>query len=161
MSEYDDSYPTCLGTDAMFRVIADDLSPDEISHILEIKPSAVRSKGELRVPGKPKTTNRVNVWGFESTEAVQSKDTRRHIDWILDKLNGKESALEKLRALGARLDVCCSWESSGQGGPTLDPQQMERLSRLGLSVWWEVWFVGEEEPDNKSLNTDAHSVGAG
>lgn len=144
MPKYDDSYPTCITTSATLRIASDGMSPDEISKHLELTPTSTRIKGEMRVVGKPKTVNRINVWFLESEKAVQSKDTRRHIDWIVSSLDGKGRAIEELRSHGADFYVFCTWESSGQGGPMLDPEQMEGLSKLGLSIGWEVWFPGDE-----------------
>ena len=60
-------------------------------------------------------------------------------------MDGKEIALRHLRERGCDIDICCYWVSSGQGGPSLDVQTLERLARLGLPIWWDVYFGDVED----------------
>ncbi len=43
------------------------------------------------------------------------------------------------------MDICSFYESTGQGGPWLMPSQMLKLGQLGLEVWWDIYFISEEE----------------
>jgi hypothetical protein len=41
--------------------------------------------------------------------------------------------------------LCVRWDSkSGEGGPTISPVQMKRLAELGIELWFDVYFDGEE-----------------
>jgi hypothetical protein len=40
----------------------------------------------------------------------------------------------------------CPWESkSGQGGPTMDPEQMKILGKLNIELGFEFWYCEEKE----------------
>jgi hypothetical protein len=44
------------------------------------------------------------------------------------------------------MDIMSFWlSSSGEGGPWLTPDQMLKLGGLGLDVWWDVYFSGEDD----------------
>jgi hypothetical protein len=87
----------------------------------------------------------INGWFLTSKFAVVSRDTRRHLDWLLDHLAGREDALKLLQSEGCRMDICCFWASaSGHGGPTLSPHQLKRLAALDLEIWFDVYLSSEE-----------------
>lgn len=56
---------------------------------------------------------------------------------------GKSTVLAELMAEGNTVDVCCKWDSVGQGGPLLSPPQLEGLAELGLDFWFDVYFAGK------------------
>jgi hypothetical protein len=140
--EYEDSYGTCVETYSTLRIFSDELGPDEIGRILRME----GNDGSFRkgdVHGGGKLRRKANGW-FYSTEGLSSTtDTRRHIDLILSALEGREDGIEKLREAGCKIDVCSYFVSVGQGGPWLMPEQMLRLGRLGIEVWWDVYFREE------------------
>lgn len=39
------------------------------------------------------------------------------------------------------------WDSIGHGGPTLTPVQMTQLGELGIELWFDVYFAGEEDDE--------------
>ncbi|MGH1540026.1 MAG: DUF4279 domain-containing protein [Arenicella sp.] len=143
---YDDNYATCAKTDSLLRISSEDISPDEITKILDISPTEVRVKGELRNVSNSKSKNKLNCWYLGSKEFIKSKDSRRHLDWIIEKAHPAKEGIHKLQKLGANIDICCLWESSGnQGGPTMEPKQMKLLADLEISVWWEFWYCYDDE----------------
>lgn len=79
--------------------------------------------------------------GYLSTkDVIASKDVRRHVDWILVRLDGKDDALRSLRAEGHRMDVFCYWLSaSGHGGPMLSPAIMRRLGQLEIEIGFDIY----------------------
>ena len=138
---YDDSYGTCSCTYATLRIYHDDLDPGEVTDRLGISPSGSQRKGE-RNPSRPGRETRypISGWFLATEHEIDSLDSRRHIDWLLDHLEGKDVALRELRARGFRTDLSCCWVSKdGHGGPTLMPYQMERLARLGLEFWYDFY----------------------
>src|SRR2546423_15709456 len=138
VAEYDDSYATCASTYATLRVFSDTSSPEEVSEALGVAPTRSHLKGEEFGPGSRRSAN---GWFLESSHAVDSRDLRRHIDWLLDQVSAAGDAWPDLVAGGARADIFCYWESrSGHGGPQLSPSQMERLSEFGLSVGLDIYF---------------------
>jgi hypothetical protein len=146
---YDDSYGTCQQTSAAFRIWHVDLHPAHISQQLGLLPSwsyqcgAPRSSpnGRLLLPYK------FGIWGFATEGKVQSRDLRRHLDWLLDHLAPAAVLLHQWQSEGYRTDVFCNWvRLGGTGGPTLSPRNMVRLAQLNLELGFEWWSV--DEPDD-------------
>lgn len=145
MSEtyHDDSYPTCAETYSTLRIFSDDLAPDEITRILQIDPTESFQKGESYSLGKLR--RKTHGWFYSTKKLCDSKDTRRHIDTILSAFEGKVESVQKLQSQGCKLDITSYWSSRGQGGPWLMPEQMLKLGRLGISVWWDIYFSDQGE----------------
>jgi hypothetical protein len=145
---YNDDYPTCTRTYATLRIYPKMLDPVELTRRLGIEPSIWQRRGELVNPNarKPRTYE-LHGWFLCSKDSVDSKDSRRHVDWLLAILTPKGEILRSLQNEGCRMDVCCLWYSkSGHGGPTLSPYQMAELARLNLELWFDVYFDGEGDP---------------
>ena len=77
---YNDDYKTCSTTYATLRIIG--LSPDEVTLRLGVSPTDSFARGDVRHAARM----RHDGWFLSSKEAVDSKDVRRHLDWILDQL---------------------------------------------------------------------------
>lgn len=110
----------------------------EITNAFELTPTESFSKGELF--GSMGRQRRQSAWLLSTRALVTSKDGRRHLAWLLDHLGTKEEALERLRQSHAEMDISCYYVSVGQGGPTMSAEQMAELGRLGLDVWWDIYF---------------------
>jgi len=142
-TEYDDSYPTCVRTYSTLRVFSDEISPDEITKLLQIKPTEAFRKGDAHAKGK--LQRKANGWFYSTKNLSASRDTRRHVDMILDALEEKVVLVETLHKQGCKIDITSYWVSTGQGGPWLMPQQMLKLGRLGIAVWWDIYFENDDE----------------
>ena len=140
---YDDSYATCVETYSTLRVFSDDIAPDEMTRVLEIEPTKSFRKGDSHSHGKLR--RKANGWFYSTEKLCDSKDTRRHIDKILSALEGKEEVVASMQRQGCKLDITSYWVSTGQGGPWLMPQQMLKLGRLGIEVWWDIYFSDEDK----------------
>ena len=138
--EYDDAYPTCVETYSTLRIFSDDLAPDEITGVLKLEPTRVFRKGDSHARGRLK--RKTNGWFYSTEKLSTSKDTRRHIDLILAALDGKLDRVKKLHRKNSKIDIISYYQSVGQGGPWLMPQQMIKLGKLGINVWWDVYFAG-------------------
>lgn len=143
MTPYDDDWPTCVKTNATLRMFSDQVGPEAISKKLNINPTESFSKGESH--GNRGLIRKLNGWLLNTEEAVDSKDTRRHIDWLLSKLSPRKIELDELRSNGVEVDISCLWMSTGQGGPLMSPQQMAVLCQLDLEIWWDIYFDDEEQ----------------
>jgi len=142
----DDEYASCASTYATLRIY--DAHPHAVSEKLQLRPAAIRIKGERweTRSGWSSTPSSVNGWFLTSKDAVQSKDVRRHLDWILDQIEPHASALMELQAAHSRMDVTCFWLSAwGHGGPTLSPSIMGRLAALELHLWFDVYVSAQDE----------------
>ncbi len=134
--EYKDSYAACERTYATVRIYPGDMPPDEVSNILKIRPTKVSLAGT-----KGGGRKSINGWFFSSEGKVDSRDSRRHIDYLLDEIEASERGILELQGVGVKIDICCFWVSSaGNGGPIISPKQMARLVRLNIDIWWDVWF---------------------
>lgn len=145
MTSYDDDYPTCQQTYAVLRIFSDLTSPQETSALLGISPTDSFAKGDS--VGSRGIKRKQNGWFLSTETQVQSRDSRRHLDWLVAALGDREEALNGLRLTGAEIDISCYWVSVGQGGPVIGSEQMQQLSRLGIDVWWDIYFdATAEEP---------------
>ncbi|HTR52483.1 MAG TPA: DUF4279 domain-containing protein [Kofleriaceae bacterium] len=133
---YDDEYKTCRATYATLRIYG--LAPDEVTRSVGLTPTVSIRPGELR-HGAPA---RHHAWLLTSKEAVDSKDLRRHLDWILDQLAGRRTALRDLVDRGARIDIFCYWLSaSGHGGPTVSTIQTKKLAELEIELSFDIYAL--------------------
>ncbi|WP_165230435.1 DUF4279 domain-containing protein [Aquisphaera insulae] len=143
----DDEYPTCARTYATLRIYPGEIDPAAITDRLEIEPSSWQRRGELaQRAGRPPNVATINGWFLESQGQVESRDSRRHIDWLLDRLVPRAEAIRSLQEKGCRMDISCYWCSrSGHGGPTIPPSQMRRLAELNIELWFDFYGPYEEE----------------
>ncbi len=137
MSEYDDDFPTCVETYATLRVFSDSVAASKVDDLLGLTPTRSFERNDRHGIGNVRTHS---GWMLSSRGEIASKDSRRHIDWLLKKLDGKYEAVTELRSAGCQIDVSCMWVSVGQGGPVLSPSQMKLLALYELEVWWDVYF---------------------
>ena len=133
---------SCLETYATLRIFSQVTHPDEIGRILAIE--ATRSR-PIAPDSRYRHERENHYWGWSSDSHVQSLDGIEHVRAVISLLQGKEQQLALLREAGCDIDVCCYWVSSGQGGPFLDNLALTDLSRLGLEIWWDVYFGKEDE----------------
>jgi hypothetical protein len=151
---YNDDYATCAETYASLAIFSDDLEPGAVAHLLELPPAEMWRRGEPgNLRGQRLMLSRFAVWFLRSCSFVQSRDLRRHVDWLLDHVEPKRELLAALQAQGCQVGVSCYWLSRwGQGGPTLSPGNMVRLGNLALELWFDIDYLeddesGEPEPE--------------
>ena len=136
---YNDDYPACFETHATLRIMSGQVSPGRILEILQIEPDRSFSMGD-RYGQNGSKIHRTNGWFWSTETRVESRDTRRHIDTIIELLKGKTDAVRTLRSLGCQLDVMNFWiPASGNGGPAVEPRQMLWLGELDIALWWDIY----------------------
>ena len=140
---YKDSFPTCVETFTTLRIFSGNLAPEEISKTLRIRPTSAFRKGESHCFGRLR--RKANGWFYTTEKLSKSRDCRRHVDLILAALHGKNRFIRSLQAKGCKMDITGYFLSVGQGGPWLMPDQMLKLGKLNLSIWWDVYFSPEDE----------------
>lgn len=148
-SVYDDEYATCAETYATLCIYPGDLDPDAISSRLGIQPSDHQRRGEIVTRAdRPTRVATINGWFLSTRNQVDSRDSRRHIDWLLDRLTAKAEAIRSLQEQGCRTEMTCYWLSrDGHGGPTIPPSQMRRLAALDLELSFDIYGpFGEDLP---------------
>ncbi len=144
----EDLDPSCERTEATLGIY--NIDPDVVTNLMGIPPTGTRRKG---VPREPPWGSRMlpgcDSWLLSSEGAVTSKDTRTHLDWLLDKLEGAAEGLGRLQGLpGVKLTIRCSyWSTTGSGGPALWPEQMARMAELDLE--WTFTFAALGNSENQ------------
>lgn len=145
---YNDNYPSCERADSELLIYTGTIDPKWVADQLAIEGAQILVKGEksLNIIGRIRET-KSNRWRLTSASAVESLDIRRHIDWLLEEVEPKRKILRMLQETeGIRMSVYCVWWSAaGHGGPTLWPEQMERLAKLNLELSFDIYFFGDEE----------------
>jgi hypothetical protein len=152
-SAYDRDYATCSRTWATLCIY--DLDPALVTEALGLEPTSACVNGERwrTSRGWSRSSARRSSWRLTTRDVVSSRDSRAHLDWLLDRLEPLQEALERLRADGARIVISCFWGSlCGHGGPTLPARQMRRLADLKLELWFDVYFEGDEDGDPSPAN---------
>ena len=130
-------------TYATFRLYDPQLDPDEISDLMQIKSTRQWRMGQELVPmdgEKPRTAN-LGGWLLSSRDRINSLDAARHLEFLLDRLQGTGSCLKTLKARGYKMDVVVAWFSdSWNTCPAITPQIMQKLAALDLSLWFDVYL---------------------
>ncbi|MBX3115237.1 MAG: DUF4279 domain-containing protein [Fimbriimonadaceae bacterium] len=142
INTYHDDYPTCRQTyvSLCFRGNAD---PNSITQSLCIEPVRSSAPGDLSLTGQIRMDSN---WVFSSEGLVDSRDTLHHLDWLLQNLNGKDDAINKLQDEGWKACIWVFWDSkSGHGGPTLTPYTMKRLAELSLVLYFDNYYSSDNE----------------
>lgn len=154
---YDDEYATCARTYATLLIYPGEIDPTAITDRLGIEPSRWQRRGEVSGrAGRPPKVATISGWFLTSKDQVDSRDSRRHIDWLLDRVASKAEAILSLQELGCKMAITCYWLSqSGHGGPTIPPAQMRRLADLNIELWFDIYGPYEEEDD---ASTRANAV---
>ena len=135
-----DDYPTCAKTHATLRIYPGEIDPHEITERLGIAPSHWQRRGEIAGDAPRQRVAPVHGWFLYSEGHVESRDSARHIDWLLDRLMLHVEAIRSLRDEGCKMDISCYWLSEeGHGGPTIPPAQMKRLAELGIELWFDFY----------------------
>lgn len=146
-NRYRDDYPTCVEAYATLRIGGGAEHPDTITARLGIQPSSMRVKGhagrwdgqEWRGLDDGPLASR-SMWCLSSKGLIESRDSMRHIDYLLEAIDGKDDLLASLVREGWEIDVSVFWVSNGGGGPMISPQTMGRLSQLNLEIGFDVYF---------------------
>jgi hypothetical protein len=143
----DNEYATCELTEVTLAVY--NIDPDLITNKLGLKPTRFIKKGISNImPSGVERIGRINSWLFSSENEVKSKDLRQHLDWILDMIEPVSKQLFELQRLpDIRIALQCIWWSKyGEGGPTLWPEQMNRMAKLNLECTFSfAWYGNYDE----------------
>ena len=144
----DDTDIDCDRTEATLAIY--NVDPDLVTQKLGVTPSRSQKKGVPRImrSGKQRI-GRVNSWLLESENEVKSKDLRRHLDWVLDKVEPVVGQILEIQQYpNVKMSIRCVWwsaEAGGGSGPTLWPEQMRRMAQLNLECNLCFAYYGNEE----------------
>jgi len=129
---------TCETTYVTLVLLSEGPDPSTVSGALHVEPTDQWRRGDQR-HGVPA---RRNGWLLSSQDAVESRDVRGHMTWVLDQVPDDPTAFDEFRRGGWTTTVSCYWLSaSGHGGPMLDPAQTRKLAALELPILFDVYFT--------------------
>jgi hypothetical protein len=141
-------YPACSETYVTLRVYLGETDPDFVTETVGVAPSSTQRAGDRH----GRTFIRINGWFLTSQNALASTDSRKHLEWLLDRLEGRASALRELREHGATMDIACFWVSANaNGGPLLPAPLLRRLADLEIDVWFDIYFDEGESGTGASV----------
>lgn len=140
-------YPSCDECHATLLIYSNDIHPDKITELLKIEPTQkniIGTKSINRI-GRIKEI-KTSGWFLSSKDDVISRDLRKHLDWLLNKIVPCKEALEKLQTnKNVTMGIDCVWRSlAGHGGPVLWPEQMKIMCELNLECSFDIYFVNDE-----------------
>lgn len=157
------TYSTCAECQSALSIYPGDMSPDEVSTLLHLKPTRQYTKGEEALSPWGKTFKvPLSSWVLSSHGNVDSKDLRGHVQWLLGVLKPVASGLKSLRKIsGLDMHIQCTWVSRyGEGGPSLWPEQLQCMADLGLPCHFDFYCIEplftRPEPELPSTNTEWH-----
>jgi hypothetical protein len=82
----------------------------------------------------------VNGYFYSTKNVVDSKDLRRHLDYLIEIFKNKVEILNEIQAEGNQVDLVCYWVSqNGHGGPTLSPKQIVEIGKLNIEIWFDIY----------------------
>ncbi|SHL04307.1 DUF4279 domain-containing protein [Desulforamulus aeronauticus] len=119
---------------AVLRIVSRKKSIEEISNILNTRPTRCSLKGQPYSRRNPNSKIREeNIWLLESgLNKYESLEV--HIRHILSFLRTKKEFIRELQ-LECEIDIVCSFSSeNGQGGFTLDHELLKELTENSLEL---------------------------
>lgn len=94
----------------------------------------------------PRTSRLSWAWSQSTKGHVDSRDSRRHVDWLLAWLQGKTREVEQLQAAGWEVEISVFWHSkNGHGGPVVPPSSMKTMGELGITLGFDFYDSDPEE----------------
>jgi hypothetical protein len=124
------------------------IDPDLVTQKLGINPTGRQKKGCISdLPNGSQKIGTVNSWLLSSEKYVSSKDMRTHLDWLLNKVEPTAAQILEIQQIrDIKITVRSTWFSAeGLGGPTLWPEQMERMAKLNLECAFSFADYSEEK----------------
>ena len=121
-------------TSAVFRVISESLSIEDISARLYTQPTKYFVKGEPFSKRDPKSrVRKENLWLLES-ELSDQNAIETHVKYFLAFFIEKKDVIRGLKA-ECELELTCAYSSeNGQGGFTLDHKVLEEFSVFPIDL---------------------------
>jgi hypothetical protein len=112
------------------------LTSSEITDMIGIAPSYTMEKGELIAP---KVSERLCVdrtsWTLSTEKHVRSRDSHKHLEWLVDLLDGRTPTLNKWKEDGADLSITYREDTWGRFNRLMiSADLLARLARLGVSL---------------------------
>ena len=141
-----------IRTFATLRFAGDELDPDEISRVVNEKPTRAYKKGQTYQPGprSPGITGKTGVWYFSTKHKVPSKDLADHLnalERLISPFADQHSRLRELREIMERKNLQAHatlfWRGPpGAQHPSVPSTAIAALRRLPADI--EPDFANED-----------------
>jgi hypothetical protein len=142
--QYDDDFATCKRTYATLAIYKHEIDLAYVSGVLGIEPNEGQPHGtsQQKTPGSGVSKAGTRGWFLTSKGNVQSRDLRRHIDWVTERLTGKVAGLRELKETGHEARIIAYWLSAyGHGGPILSSPQTQAIAQLDVDLDLDVYIA--------------------
>lgn len=141
-----DSDPICDHTWVTLCIY--NIDPYLVTNKLGINPTGGKRKSANKsLPAHISKMSSVYSWTLSSNKQVSSKDIRRHLDWLLDKISPVIGQLKELQQIPeVEMAIRCSWFSAEEdyGSLTLWPEQMVKMAEANLEFNLSILFYDDE-----------------
>lgn len=152
MNRYKLDYQKRPATVVTFRLTGDDLQPDIITQALGVAPHRAWAKGDVR----SKTKNGDLLFTFGCWSLVPQADRHdKFEDQLLHLLDLLETLPPVLHEFVTQYHAEISvGHSSGEYnfGFSIDKEMLERLCKLGISLDFDIYAVGDKNNDKETTN---------
>jgi hypothetical protein len=126
------------------RVYGRDVIPDRITERTHLTPCTVRAAGSRTGP----KTHQDAVWGFNGGAPDEFLEWSSLEDGLSFVLNAVGRAREDVRSCVGGASIiwwCGHFQSSFDGGPTLSPEILQRLSEFGVPLFVDNYFSHSQQ----------------
>ncbi len=121
-----DDDPICEATYAMLLVSGDHIALDEFTRLFGVKPTEAGVAGDC------------SCWKLSSEGRVPLLNSEAHIQWILDRIEGKQELVHDLKGeRNCQVDIGVAYKfraNQNDGGPLLSPDILRRISDFGMNL---------------------------
>jgi hypothetical protein len=132
-----------LTTYASLYIAHNNMSPDDISGILQLQPTDKQVKGDIIcLPSKKIKVAAISYWKLSTESLVQSEYMEPHLDWLIQQLlpvKDQIISLQKIPDILMRLRcIWCSGEENN--GINFTAEQIKRLAELNMDCSFGLYF---------------------
>lgn len=129
-----------------FRVFGRNLDPDAVTRELGLEPNLIRRPGDKR--GRERTWDE-SMWSYDGTDGVSDQQAEwdsleEGISFLLARLSSKSEIIQRYARIHQMIWWCGHFQSSFDGGPTLSPELLRRMSDFGVGIYIDNYFASEE-----------------
>ena len=125
-------------------IYKDDLDPEKITALLDLKPTAWQKKGGERpctTEEGSKSPAATGGWFLSTHSKVKSLNPQTHIEWLVEAIENRHSVIHSLQTDGHKIELWVYWlASNSNASPCLSPETMRKLANLRIPIVFDVYF---------------------
>jgi hypothetical protein len=132
----------------MHVALPENMSPDDVSDILELPPTKKQKKGNIicRPSGRIVRTMEQGCWVLCTENQVKSGNMDVHLEWLLNRLMpAKDQILTLQKVPGLSMRVRCVWGSKEcDTGADFTVEEIKKWAELNLGFSFELYSDSDE-----------------